>query len=246
MCHQKTSAPAVPDGVENTWHATPSGVPLLCCSSNNNGNGDGLTVVIATDIYGITPFYRYLAAVLADAGHRVVVPDLFHRIGSARDGSREAAFERRRHLDDAQALNDLREAVDTCRGQGPYAVIGFCLGGTLALLCAAEQPDQATVTFYAFPKSLPAPTTPLATPVDMAERIRGPVLAFWGRNDYIDPTDIAELEARLRHAPAPAEVHIYDNAGHSFLAGLAEDTAETAAAQDAWQRTVRFLGQVSQ
>lgn len=241
MCHQHTAAPTVTDSVETSWRATGTGIPLWCCSPLGDGARDGLVVVIATDIYGINPFYRHLAAVLAEAGHRVVVPDLFHRIGAARDNSREAAFERRRYLDDARALDDLREAIDFSRAEGPYAVVGFCLGGTLALLCAADQPDQATVTYYAFPKELPAPTAPLTAPTDVAEHIRGPVLAFWGRNDYIEADDIAELEARLMDAPARAEVHLYDDAGHSFLAGLTEDGAETAAAQDAWRRTLTFL-----
>jgi dienelactone hydrolase len=241
MCHEDSPVGPSATGVVEHQETTASGIPLFVYAPEQGG-GNRVPVIIATDIYGASPFYRYLGQLLAQAGHRAVVPDLFFRAGSLRDSSREAAFERRRRLDDRQALLDLGEAIDASRSpQQPYAVLGFCLGGTLALLTAAEHPDQATVTFYAFPRAVPQPTAPLAAPIEVAERIGGPVLAFWGREDYMDGDDVELLSQRLAAAPASTHVQVYEGVGHGFLSGLTEESAQTSAALDAWRQTIAFL-----
>jgi dienelactone hydrolase len=254
MCHQHSAGHAVPGTVVTGQLTTASGLPMLTFRPRHDhrtGHGPGDTehpgprlppVVIATDIYGVSAFYQHLAGLLAAAGHPVFVPDLFFRVGPARDGSREAAFERRRKLDDRQALADLADAVATCRTpETRHAVLGFCLGGTLALLTAASDPGQITVTYYAFPKDVPGGDGTLTAPVDVASGIRGPVLAFWGRKDFIDPGEIALLQTGLAASAGTSDVRIYPDAGHGFLAGLTEQSPDTPAARDAWARTLDFL-----
>jgi dienelactone hydrolase len=76
----------------------------------------------------------------------------------------------------------------------------------------------------------------------LAERITGPALGFWGRQDYIEPSEVGLLAAALEQAPGQHEVVWYERAGHSFLAGLTEDGHESAeAAADSWRRTLNFL-----
>ncbi|MFE3164050.1 dienelactone hydrolase family protein [Streptomyces sp. NPDC059224] len=207
------------------------------------GGAEAPQIVIASDIFGVNPFYRYLAGLLAEHGYRTIVPDLFHRVGEARDSSREAAFARRALLDDVQAVGDLGKVIDEIGGgTGRFGMLGFCLGGTFALLAASSRPNQATVTYYAFPRGVAGAKVPTDQPIAVAARIPGPVLAFWGRQDYIDPDEVDLLEAALERAPGEHEVVWYERAGHSFLAGLSEKGHESAeAAADSWHRTLHFF-----
>lgn len=202
-------------------------------------------IVIATDIFGITPFYQHLAGLLAGAGYQVAIPDLFHRVGSARDASRDAALERRRRLDDQQVLDDLCAVVEAVGRSGPgtarFGVLGFCLGGTLALLSAARYPDQVTVTYYAFPHAAPGAAVDAEWPANVASDIEGPVLGFWGREDYISPDEVSELAGALERGAVEHDIVWYDHAGHGFLAGLTESRSDSTAAQDSWKRTEEFF-----
>ncbi|ANS32244.1 Carboxymethylenebutenolidase (plasmid) [Rhodococcus opacus] len=242
MCHNKSSAPPTPAHISIQQNRTPGTdpVPYLHASSDT-GSGD--TIVLLTDIFGVTPFYRHLAAMLAEKGHDVVIPDVFHRVGHATDPGRDAALARRRQLDDRLAIEDIERTVaHTVDDQQTFGVLGFCLGGSFALLTAAAHPNQVTATYYAFPKGAPGAKVPVKPPLEAADAIDGPVLCHWGRDDYIDHEEIDQLEQILASAPGPSEIRWYDNAGHSFLAGLTEPNhPSTAAAHDSWQRTVEFF-----
>jgi dienelactone hydrolase len=246
VCHNHSVVPdraAAVTATSHTAHLASGGVPYLTFEREEPAPPPGRPlVVIATDIFGIAPFYRHLAGLLAAEGYRVAVPDLFHRVGPARDDTREAALDRRRLLDDRQAQADLEAVIDELAVPGtPYGAIGFCLGGTLALVSAASHPDQATLTWYAFPRGAPGAAVPGDQPVDVAHRITGPVLAFWGRDDYIDPHQVDELAAALATGQSEHQIGWYDQAGHSFLAGLTEPGPSTPAAQDSWRRGLAFL-----
>jgi carboxymethylenebutenolidase len=249
MCHVRSTAPEPSSAVRQDWRRTSGAdpVPYLVLEAGVDGADDGgddrPQVVIATDIYGINPFYRHLAVLLAEQGYRAVVPDLFHRVGEARDSSREAAFERRALLDDVQAVADLEKVIEEIGGRARrFGMLGFCLGGTFALLTGATRQEQVTVTYYAFPRGVPGAKVPTVEPLDVADRITGPVLGFWGRQDYIDSDEVDLLEAALGRSPANHEVVWYERAGHSFLAGLTEEGHDSAeAAADSWRRTLDFL-----
>ena len=248
MCHAHSAAPQPPAAVRQDQRHTSGSDPvpyLVFEAKDAKGNsGDEMPqVVIATDIFGVSPFYRHLAALLAEQGYRVLVPDMFHRVGEARDSSREAAFERRALLDDNRAVADLEQVIeeignDTRR----FGMLGFCIGGSFALLTAAARPQQVTVTYYGFPRGAPGATAPTVEPLDVADRIAGPVLGFWGRKDYIDAGEVDLLEAELARSPGEHQVLWYEQAGHSFLAGLTEEGHDSAeAAADSWRRTLAFL-----
>lgn len=248
MCHARSSAPEPASDVRQYWAYTagPDPVPYLVFETalpGVDGGDDRPRVVIATDIYGVSPFYRHVSALLAERGYRVVVPDLFHRVGEARDSSREAAFERRVLLDDGRAVADLEQVLNEVGGATQrFGVIGFCIGGSFALLTAATRPEQVTVTYYAFPRGAPRAKAPTTEPIEVAHRISGPVLGFWGRQDYIDAAEVDLLEAALGRSPGGHQVVWYDRAGHSFLAGLTEEGHDSAeAAAESWRRTLDFL-----
>ena len=249
MCHNHSPAPPVASDIRRRLLTTPdpAAVPYVFLDAATTPP-DSPAIVVATDIFGVTPFYEYLGEQLAREGWRVAVPDLFHRIGPTEDGSRDAALARRKLLDDSLAAADVA-AVISCvtNGSGPtgtrpgFGLLGFCLGGSLALLSAAARPEQATVTYYAFPRGAPGAAVRTTAPMDVAAQVRGPVLAFWGKEDYIDAGDVHALERELGRGEADHEVRWYDDVGHSFLAGLTAEDETSAAARDSWARSIAFF-----
>jgi carboxymethylenebutenolidase len=119
-------------------------------------------------------------------------------------------------------------------------VIGFCMGGTLALDLAATRSDLATVSYYGFP-ARPRPNVP--TPIDAAARMRGPILGHWGTADEgVGMDNVRELDRRLTAAAIQHEFHLYGGLPHGFLKALLEDEAAPGHQQacESWRRTLDF------
>lgn len=82
---------------------------------------------------------------------------------------------------------------------------------------------------------------PAPRPIDLADRIAGPILAFWGTQDYIPLDVIGRFEKAMSDAGTDYVQRLYEGAGHSFLQGLVEDRPDSGAARDAWANTLQFL-----
>ncbi|MFD9733308.1 dienelactone hydrolase family protein [Umezawaea sp. NPDC059074] len=201
------------------------------------------SVLLATDVHGVNDFYRYLGSRLAESGFTTYVPDLFFRLGAAEDSSREAALRRRARLDDRQALADLTVVRQAFVAEGQrFGLLGFCLGGSLVLLAAADAPEAVTASYYGFPRGAPGALVAAEEPISAATRTRGPVLGIWGDQDYIDRDDIEELRSALDGSAADYDHRVYPGVGHAFLGGLTEPGPSSAAAHASWQVTTSFLG----
>jgi carboxymethylenebutenolidase len=204
------------------------------------------TVLLAPDIYGPSPFYAELTRRLAGAGFTATLVDYFFREGPLVEVTREAAFARRARFDEQRALRDLHAAIEMVRGGCTrVGVIGFCLAGQFALDLAAERDDLVTVGFYPFPEGVGGEVqNPAPHPIDLVDRIRGPVLAMWGSADYIPLTVIDRFGKAMHASGADYQAQIYEGAGHGFLQGLVEDRADSDVARNAWNTALRFLGHI--
>jgi carboxymethylenebutenolidase len=122
-------------------------------------------------------------------------------------------------------------------------VIGFCLGGGFALLCAPRGEYSAVAVNYG------------EVPSDAEAMLAGscPIVASYGGRDLIGTAHPERLDAALTALGVPHEVKVYPEAGHSFMspkpAAMAPVTAlarlryDKAAAEDAWQRIFAFFWQ---
>jgi len=196
-------------------------------------------IVIIQEWWGINAQIRGVADRLASAGYAALVPDLF-RGKSTVDAKEAEHLMTGLNFADA-ASQDVRGAVQFLKARGgKVGVTGFCMGGALTLLamCASTEID-AGVVWYGYP--------PLEY-VDAA-RIKAPLLAHWAIQDTVFPIGAVDsLQAKLREAGADFESHRY-LAHHAF----ANETAigpgripftqyDPVWAQQAWDRTLRFLG----
>lgn len=199
------------------------------------GAGRGSGVIVIQEWWGLVDHIKDVADRFAREGFVALAPDLF-------DGQTT------RSPDDAaklfMALNIDRAARDL-GGAAAYllhhegvagprvGVVGFCMGGQLALYAAQELPDRigAAVDFYGVhPK----------VPIDPA-RLRAPVLGHFGTRDSSVPADsVRDLAERVRQAGGRFENHFYD-ADHAFFNDTRPAVYRADAAALAWERTLAFL-----
>src|SRR5579872_7459455 len=103
--------------------------------------GTGPGVVVIQEWWGLVPHIKSVADRFAREGLVALAPDLYH--GTSVSEPDEAA-KLAMALNMAQAAKDLSGAVDeTLRRASTerVGVVGFCMGGGLALLLATQRPD---------------------------------------------------------------------------------------------------------
>ncbi len=201
-------------------------------------------VLIINDVFGRSPFYDHLAGRLAQAGFVATTPEYFFRQGPLPETTREAAVGRAKQLDFKRWGDDMSAAVDWLRGHrdvnGAVGTIGFCMGGTQALLLAARRQDlAATVSYYGFP----ADARTEASPIEVAAKMHGPILGHWGHQDTgVGMENVEKLRAALVAAGVEHEFHVYPGLGHGFLKAYLEDenTPGYEPACTSWKRTLEF------
>ena len=198
------------------------------------GNGAVPAVVVVQEWWGLNAQIRDVARRLALQGYLVIVPDLYH--GKVPTDPMEA-HELSRALDDKEALATLEAAAGWLRAQSRAAksrvgVMGFCMGGGLALGLGLQDPGiAATVMFYGRPENDP----------EVLGKLKGALQAHFGEQDQgITEKAIDSFRAALQKAGRPAEIYVYPGAGHAFM-HEGQDSYRPDAARQAWARTLSFL-----
>ena len=243
MCHPEVPAgQSMPDVQrQEVAIALASGERMPALLARPEG-GEGPGVLIVNDVFGRSPFYENLAARLAAAGCVAVDPEYFFRLEKVEPGDREAAFARRSRLDEAQTVRELIQTIDWLKQQpgvrgDRIGTIGFCMGGTFVLNLAAERQDLATVCFYGFPAG------GLVKPLDQVDRVKGPILAFWGDQDTgVGIDNVEKYASALKQRNIEFDYTVYPGLGHGFLSASRLDPDHEAyeKACDAWTRTIDF------
>ncbi len=148
---------------------------------------------------------------------------------------------------DKRVMGDLDAIVNYVK-QHPSAqpdrigVTGFCRGGMYTLLFAAHSREmRAAVAWYGPIKPAITPGVRTVGPLDVATRIKAPVLGLYGEADVGIPTaDVKEMEAALKGAGGTAEFVIYPGAPHAFYADY-RPSYRAEAAKEAWSRCVGWF-----
>jgi carboxymethylenebutenolidase len=199
-------------------------------------SGRGAGIVVIQEWWGLVDHIKTVADRFAAAGYVALAPDLYHgkEAKSPDDAGRLLMA-----LGIDRAATDIRAAADYLLGLDAVApkavgVVGFCMGGALALYAAAEHPDRfaAAVDLYGgHPKVTIDP-----------EKLRVPVQGHFGRQDtHVPEADARALMDRLRQRGLVAEDYYYD-AGHAFFNDARPQVYNAAAAALAWERILAFFG----
>jgi carboxymethylenebutenolidase len=209
-------------------------------ASPANGPDSTPGIIVLQEWWGLVAQIKRTCDRFAGAGFTALAPDLF-------DGTTvpltepDAAGARMMALNMGSVATDLSGAVDELirrTGRPAVGVIGFCMGGGLALVLATQRPDaiKAVVPAYGL---IPWPD---ARP-DYAQ-LDGAVLAHAAEQDEMfSPESARELEAELGALGKDVEVHVYPNAGHAFFNEDRPEVYHRESAELLWDRTVSFLRQ---
>ncbi len=194
--------------------------------------GARIGVVVVQEIFGVNAHIRSVVDRFAAEGMTAVAPALFDRIEPGfESGYSEAEVNRARGfiqtLDWDAALADTAAAAQHLRDAGlSVAVVGFCLGGSVAFLSATRLDGiAAAVGYYGGYIAKVREEVPQC-----------PVLLHYGRHDHTIP--IEDVEA-VRAARPETEVQVYD-AGHGFNCD-ARGSFEPESARLAWHRSLAHI-----
>ena len=223
--------------VESTAVKYPGeGATLQGYLSRPQETGTCPAVIVIHENRGLNDHVRDVARRLASQGYVALAVDLLSRQGGT--GSLpdpDAARAVFRNVTNEAVVRDLNSAYDYLQSharvrQGRTGVIGFCWGGQRSFLYAAANPNlKAAVVFYG------------ASPDEAAlAGIQAPVLAHYGEADQRVTSGVADTAAAMKRLGKNYDFKIYPGAGHAFF----NDTGaryDSAAAADAWNRTLAFF-----
>lgn len=193
-------------------------------------------IVVLHEARGVTDAVRNLVLGLAGDGWLAVAPHLYHRDGADEvDGDDGRVQEQVERLAGEEVMADTDTAfgwlADHDIASDRMGVIGFDLGGSVALLVAAKRKLGAAVTVAGERN----PSSALTSLVDAARGLTCPWLGIYGETDEgAEHPDIDRLRAAASASEVVTNVVVYPRKGHRF-----DDDPDMAA--DAWQRTLNWF-----
>jgi carboxymethylenebutenolidase len=196
-------------------------------------------IVVLHEARGVTDSVRGIVHGLAADGWLAVAPHLYHRDGADElDGAEEEVQQQVDRLEGEQVMADTDTAFGWLAEHGIapdlMGVIGFDLGGSVALQVAAKRTLGAAVTVGG-EKVAATPATGLPSLVDAAPGLTCPWLGIYGETaDGKPDPEVARLRDAAASSQVATEVIVYPRRGHRF-----DDDPEVAA--DAWQRVLNWF-----
>jgi len=208
------------------------------------GAPKGGTVVLQ-EAFGVNDHIEDVARRFAAEGWLAVAPHLFHRSGDPQFGYDDISLvtPHMKQLTAEGVLDDIDAAFARLAkagiGTDRTGVVGFCMGGTIALVTAVRRDVGAAVTFYG--GGIAEGRFGFGPLVAEAACLRAPWLGLYGDLDQgIPAADVERLRAAAASSGQPTEVVRYSDAGHGFHCDQRAAFHPTSA-RDAWQRTVRWF-----
>jgi carboxymethylenebutenolidase len=203
-----------------------------------SGNGPG--VIVLQEWWGLVPQIKGCCDRLADEGLVALAPDLYHGDLAKHDEMDKAA-----HLMTTlpmdRAARDMSAAVTYLRAHpavlsSKVGVMGFCMGGMLTLVLAAQEGDKigAAAPFYGAPLGDSAPDW---------SKLTAPVRGHFAENDdFFPPFAIKELQDQLIDMGKDVEFVVHPGTGHAFCnEENALGTYNPDITAQTWRSTVGFL-----
>jgi carboxymethylenebutenolidase len=201
-------------------------------------DGAGLPLVVIQEWWGLVPHIQDVCDRFAAEGFVALAPDLYH--GSKVSNSEpDEAGKLMMSMNIEQAGKDLSGAIDEVArraGSDQVGVTGFCMGGGLALVAAAQRPDKvaACVPWYGL--------IPWEGAQPDWSQVRAHVLGHFSELDgFFGPDKVAELRAALDAAGVDNELIVHPGVDHAFFNDTRPEVHDAATSSAAWGQTLAFL-----
>jgi carboxymethylenebutenolidase len=210
----------------------------------------GLPVVLVIhEIFGVHEYIADTCRRFAKAGFLAIAPELYARQGDPSEYGEMARLmsELVSKVPDAQVMGDLDGALKWAAANGGDAskagITGFCWGGRITWLYAAQGPVKAGVAWYGRLVGQASAMTP-RHPLDVAAGLRAPVLGLYGGADTGIPLDTVDKMKTALAAGSPAakasQFVVYPDAPHAFHADYRASFRQQPA-EDGWQRALAWF-----
>ena len=203
-------------------------------------SGGGPGVLVVQEWWGLNPGIKEMADRLAAGGFTALVPDLYHGELASHDEMDKAA-QLMTALPPDRAGRDMSGAIDFLLadpgviGSG-VGVVGFCMGGMLSLIIAANRGDvvKAVVPFYGFPRGDAEPDWS-----GLTATVRGHMAEH---DDFFGPDAAHALEAKLQGMGKDVTLTVHAGTGHAFMGPHnALGTLDEKLAAQIWPEVLAFL-----
>lgn len=197
------------------------------------GAGNGKGVVVVQEWWGLMPHIEDIADRFAKEGYLALAPDLW-------DGKKTTSPDEAGRMLMALNIHDAHQklagAIAELHAQGAkgkLGIVGFCMGGQLALYTACAVPDEigACVDFYGIhPKVKPS-----------FEALKAPVLLIFGEKDpSVTPANGKEMARAMEAHGKKVEAKVFEG-GHAFFNDTRPEAYNEASAKQSWKDTLAFF-----
>jgi carboxymethylenebutenolidase len=204
------------------------------------GSGSGPGVIVVQEWWGLVPQIQQVCDHLAAEGFVALAPDLYHG-----DIAEHTEMDKAGHLMSTlpmdRAARDMGAAVDYLLADASVTgdkvgVLGYCMGGMLALVLAAQQGDKigAVAPYYGAPMGESAPDW---------SGLTAPVRGHYGdKDDFFPAAAVLALETELKGMGKDVVFEMHPGAGHAFTNDAnVFGTYDAALSAACWADTVAFL-----
>jgi len=178
-------------------------------------SGSGPGVIVVQEWWGLDPGILEMANRLGESGFVALVPDLYHG-EIAEHTEMDKAAHLMTTLPPERAARDMSGAVDYLAGHPAVTsdgigVVGFCMGGMLTWILAANRGDviRAAVPFYGFPQGDAEPDWS-----GLTAAVRGHMAEH---DDFFPPAAAAALEEKLQGLGKDVVITVHPGSGHAFM-----------------------------
>jgi carboxymethylenebutenolidase len=203
-------------------------------------SGSGPGVIVIQEWWGLVPHIVDVCGRFAAEGFVALAPDLYHGTTTTEP---DEAGKLMMALNIEIAGRDMGGAVDFLKAHQAVtsegvAVIGFCMGGGLAMVLATQRPDDvvACAPFYGL--------IPWEGAQPDWSRLAAPLRGHFAAEDgFFTPDQAAALEQRLRALGKDAEIEVHPGVGHAFFNDTRPEAYDAAESAKAWADTVAFFRQ---
>ncbi len=193
----------------------------------------GPGVLVIQEWWGLNDHIKDIVERFAEAGFVALAPDLYHgQVTTEPDGAGKLMMA----LNLDEAGKDMSGAIDELQrrtGQTKVGVVGFCMGGGLALVVSCKRPDAvaAVAPFYGL--------IPWESAQPDWSALAAKVEGHYAAGDHFFTPDNAEaLQAQLRSLGMDATLLVYPEVDHAFFNDTRPEVYNADAAQTAWLRVL--------
>ncbi len=190
-------------------------------------SGKNLPVLLVIqEIFGVHEHIKDMCRRFAKRGYYAIAPEMFARQGDVSKMTEVGQIlgEVVSKVPDAQVLADLDATVAFAKASGQadtakLGAIGYCWGGRTVWLYAAHNPAlKAGVAYYGLLSGMKGEIKP-ADPLDLADRIKVPVLGLYaGIDSYIPLDQVEKMRGLLNKGGSGSEIVVFPGVNHGFNA----------------------------